>query len=268
LTGTVRLYNWLYSFDTYDKDSTGGSFGLGYPVFDYTRLSSTYLYDISNVKNVSEDASDSVKDLKGENIKSSVLTGLKYDSRNNAFLPRRGSSHGVSFEYAGLGGTIGFTKYLAETTWVMPLFGEVRGIAHAEGGYVIQNKDKTLPDYEKFYMGGIGSLRGFERDDLAPEDNKGNSVGGDKYVQFNFEVVFPLIKEVGVHGLLFFDTGNVYGEDVDVELDPASLRQSAGAGIRWLSPMGPFDIEYGYILDPKDSDHGPGQWEFTMTSSF
>jgi outer membrane protein insertion porin family len=268
LTGTVRLYNWLYSFDTYDKDSTGGSFGLGYPVFDYTRLSSTYLYDISNVKNVSEDASDSVKDLKGENIKSSVLTGLKYDSRNNAFLPRRGSSHGVSFEYAGLGGTIGFTKYLAETTWVMPLFGEVRGIAHAEGGYVIQNKDKTLPDYEKFYMGGIGSLRGFERDDLAPEDNKGNSVGGDKYVQFNFEVVFPLIKDVGVHGLLFFDTGNVYGEDVDVELDPASLRQSAGAGIRWLSPMGPFDIEYGYILDPKDSDHGPGQWEFTMTSSF
>ena len=215
-----------------------------------------------------EDASNSVKDLKGENIKSSILTGLKYDSRNNAFLPSRGSTHGISFEYAGLGGTIGFTKYLAETTWVMPLFWDVRAIAHAEGGYVVQNKDKTLPDYEKFYMGGIGSLRGFERDDLAPKDDDGNSVGGDKYVQFNFEVVFPLIKDVGVHGLVFFDTGDVYGEDVNIELDPASLRQSAGAGIRWVSPVGPLDIEYGYILDPEDSDHGPGQFEFTMTSSF
>jgi len=150
----------------------------------------------------------------------------------------------------------------------MPLFWDVRAIAHAEGGYVVQSKDKTLPDYEKFYMGGIGSLRGFKRDDLAPKDNDGNTVGGDKYVQFNFEVVFPLFKEVGIHGLVFFDTGAVYGENVNMELDPASLRQSAGAGIRWVSPVGPLDIEYGYILDQKDSDHGPGQFEFTMTSSF
>jgi len=64
------------------------------------------------------------------------------------------------------------------------------------------------------------------------------------------------------------DTGEVYGEDEKIELDPGSLRQSAGAGIRWLSPMGPLDIEYGYILDQKDSDSGTGKWEFTMTSSF
>jgi outer membrane protein insertion porin family len=117
-------------------------------------------------------------------------------------------------------------------------------------------------------MGGIGSLRGFTRDDLAPVDNKGQSVGGDKYVQFNFEVVFPLIKDVGVHGLVFFDTGRVYGESENIEFDPAGLRQSAGGGIRWVSPMGPLDLEYGYILDPEGSDHGPGQFEFSMTSSF
>jgi outer membrane protein insertion porin family len=268
LSGTVKLYKWLYSYNTYDRDSTGSSVGLSYPVFDYTRLSSTYTYDISDISNIDDDASNSVKDLKGENIKSSILTGLKYDSRNNAFLPRRGSTHGISFEYAGIGGTIGFTKYIAETAWVIPLFWEVRAIAHAEGGYVVQSKDKKLPDFEKFYMGGIGSLRGFERDDLAPTDDDGNPVGGDKYVQFNFEVVFPLFKEVGIHGLVFFDTGAVYGENVNMELDPASLRQSAGAGIRWVSPVGPLDIEYGYILDQKNSDHGPGQFEFTMTSSF
>ena len=268
LAGTVSIYNWLYDYDHYDKDSTGGSLGLSYPVFDYTRLSSTYMYDLTHVKNVTDSAPDSVKDLKGENVKSSILTGLKYESRNNVFLPRRGSSHGISFEYAGIGGTIGFTKYLTETTWVLPLFWDVRAIAHAEGGYVVQNKRKKLPDYEKFYMGGIGSLRGFERDDLAPKDKDGDSVGGNKYVQFNFEVVFPLVKDVGVHGLVFFDTGDVYGEGEKIEPDPASLRQSAGAGIRWISPVGPIDVEYGYILDPKESDHGRGKFEFTMTSSF
>lgn len=268
LTGTIRVYDWLYDYDDYEKDSIGGSVSLSYPVFDYTRLSGTYMYDISDIKDVTEDAADSIKDLAGENIKSSILTGLKYDSRNNVFLPRRGSTHGISFEYAGLGGTIGFTKYIAETAWVIPLFWDVRAIAHAEGGYVAQNKDKTLPDYEKFYMGGIGSLRGFDRDDLAPVDDEGASVGGDKYVQFNFELVFPLIKDVGVHGVLFFDTGEVYGEEEKIELDPGSLRQSAGGGIRWLSPMGPLDVEYGYILDPEDSDHGTGQFEFSMSSSF
>ena len=87
-------------------------------------------------------------------------------------------------------------------------------------------------------------------------------------VQFNFELVFPLLKDIGVHGVLFFDTGRIYKERDDIEFNPADLRQSAGGGIRWLSPMGPFDIEYGYILDQKDSDHGPGQFEFTMASSF
>jgi outer membrane protein insertion porin family len=268
LSGTLKIYDWNYDYDTYDKNSKGGSFGLSYPVFDYTRLSSTYTYDLSNITDITEDAPDSIKELKGENVKSSILTGLKYDSRNNAFLPSRGATHGISVEYAGLGGDIGFTKYLGETAYVLPLFDDVRAIAHAEGGYVVRNKDKKLPDYEKFYMGGIGSLRGFTRDDLAPVNDEGKSVGGDKYIQFNFEVVFPLIKDVGVHGVIFFDTGQVYGESQNIEFDPAGLRQSAGGGIRWVSPMGPLDLEYGYILDPKGSDHGPGQFEFSMTSSF
>jgi len=125
-----------------------------------------------------------------------------------------------------------------------------------------------LPDYEKFYLGGIGSLRGFERDDLAPTDDDGNPVGGDKYVQLNLDVLFPLFKEAGFFGVVFFDTGKVYGEHASFEANPADLRQSAGGGIRWISPVGPIDIEYGYILDQKDSDHGPGQFEFSMTSTF
>jgi outer membrane protein insertion porin family len=268
LTGTIKVYDWVYDYDDYQKDTIGGSISFGYPVFDYTRFFVSYLYDLTDIKNIDNAASDSIKDLKGKNVKSSISSNLKYDSRNRRFLATKGALNSFLFEFAGLGGDIGFTKYIAETGWYFPLVWDLVGVAHAKAGYVADIKKKKLPDYEKFYMGGIGSLRGFEREDLAPRDADGASVGGDGFVQFNFELVFPLLKDLGVHGLVFFDTGKVYKERDDIEFNPADLRQSAGGGIRWLSPMGPLDIEYGYILDQKDSDHGPGQFEFSMASSF
>jgi outer membrane protein insertion porin family len=268
LTGTAKLYSWVYEFNDYKKDSLGGSIGFGYPVFDYTRLFLSYLYDVSDIKDIDDSAAESIKELQGKNVKSAISTSLKYDSRNKRFLATRGALNSFSFEFAGLGGDIGFTKYISETGWYIPLFWEVVGVAHGKAGYVADIKTKLLPDYEKFYLGGIGSLRGFERDDLAPKDDTGASVGGDAFVQFNFELVFPIIKDVGIHGVTFFDTGRVYKNLDDIEYNPSDLRQSAGGGIRWVSPVGPIDIEYGYILDQKDSDHGPGQFEFSMASTF
>jgi outer membrane protein insertion porin family len=268
LSGTIKFYNWVYSFDDYDKDTFGGSLGFSYPVFDYTRFYASYTYDLSDIKNIDVVASDSIKELAGKNLKSSIDSSLKYDSRNKRFLATEGALNSFSFEFAGLGGDIGFTKYIAETGWYYPLVWEIVGVAHAKAGYVAQTKNYKLPDYEKFYMGGIGSLRGFEREDLAPKDDDGNSVGGAAFVQFNFELVFPILKDMGVHGLVFFDTGRIYETEDDIDFNVADLRKSAGGGIRWLSPMGPLDIEYGFILDPKDTDHGPGNFEFSMASSF
>ena len=268
LSGTIVFYNWQYDYDEYDKDSFGAGIKLSYPLLDYTRGSLGYIYDRANITNIKETAAGSIKELEGENVKSSITPMLSYDSRDNTFAPTTGSKHSVSFEFAGLGGDIGYMKYIGKTGWYLPLFWEFVLAPHAEGGYVNKTKDKKLPDYEKFYMGGIGSMRGFERDDLAPKDSDGNSIGGDKYVQFNLDLVFPLLKEQGVYGSVFFDTGKVYGDNETIELKPTDLRQSAGLGFRWMSPMGPIRLEYGYILDPEDSDHGPGNWEFSMASAF
>jgi outer membrane protein insertion porin family len=60
----------------------------------------------------------------------------------------------------------------------------------------------------------------------------------------------------------------VYGDNEKIEFNPGDLRQSAGLGFRWMSPIGPIRLEYGWILDPEDSDHGPGKWEFSMASAF
>jgi outer membrane protein insertion porin family len=140
------------------------------------------------------------------------------------------------------------------------------GFVRARGGYVSENSGGTLPDYEKFYLGGINTLRGFDWQDIHLVDEQGNIKGGNKFVQFNFEFLFPLVKDQGFVGVIFYDTGQVYdsGESVDL----GNLRESAGAGIRWFSPIGPIRVEYGYILDPVPGYGEGGQFEFAMGGAF
>jgi len=208
-----------------------------------------------------------VEDVGAEDIITKSITAeLRYDSRNRVFNPTNGSDHSIIVEYAGFDGDIGFTKYIANTGWYIPLFKDLVGFVHAKGGYVRESSEGKLPDYERFFLGGINSLRGFEWEDLAPKDEDGNEIGGDKFVQFNIELQIPLFKEAGIVGVVFFDTGDVYDNDEDIDL--GELRESAGFGFRWFSPVGPIRLEYGYILDPI-VDHGEGgQWEFTMGGAF
>ena len=99
---------------------------------------------------------------------------------------------------------------------------------------------------------------------LAGESGK---IGGDKFVQFNAEIILPLpvLHKAGMVGVLFYDTGDVFDKE---NIGVGNLRQSAGYGIRWLSPIGPIRLENGYVLDPKEGESGGGRWEFTMGAAF
>lgn len=260
------IYNWDTEYDDYDKDSTGGRLRLGYPIWEYTRLAFRYTYEITDVTNIGEGAARSIKELAGENTTNSVTTSIRYDSRDRRFNATKGSDHSFSVEYAGFGGDIGFTKYIAETGWYFPLLWKVIGFAHGRAGYVTENSEGFLPDFEKFYLGGINSMRGFEYRGIHLEDEDGAEIGGEKFVQANFELQIPVLPETGLVGILFYDTGNVYAENDDFDL--SSLRESIGYGIRWYSPVGPIRIEYGLPLDPPEGQDEGGKWEFSMGAAF
>lgn len=270
LSAGFKVYNWDYGYDTYDKKSKGGSITLGYPVYEYARVYLSYTFDDSNITSVDYDAPDAIKDMEGKNLSSSVSAALIYDSRDKVFNPTEGSNHNFSVQYAGLGGDIGFTKINLETGWFYPLFKGTVGSIHAATGYVTKNSGKKLPIYERFELGGINSLRGFEWEDLSPKklNSEGilTEIGGNKFVQFNLEFIFPFIKDAGVMGVLFFDTGDVYDNSENINL--GNLRESVGGGIRWYSPMGPMRVEYGYILDPKKDEGEGGKVEFTVGTVF
>jgi outer membrane protein insertion porin family len=266
LTAGIDQYIWSTDYDTYDRKSIGGGFKLSYPVYDYLRASVQYNYDDANITNITEYAAKSIKDLEGINITSSVTAGLTYDSRNRLFNPSEGSKHSIIVKYAGLGGNVGFTKVVADTGWYKPLPWNTVGFLHGKAGFVTRNSGGILPDYERFYLGGINSVRGYGWQGIHVLDEDGNIIGGNKFVQFNAECIFPILKKQGLVGVVFFDAGNVYNDGESVDL--STLKDSIGLGFRWYSPMGPIRLEYGYRLSSEEDESGGGRWEFSMGTAF
>jgi len=270
LSAGVDGYKMERDYDDYDRSSYGGALRFGYPLFDFTRWYVKYACDVSDITNVSEEYK-AIIDAK-KYVESSLSLSVVYDSRNRQFNPSEGSRHSITLKYAGLGGNIGYAKAIAETGWYFPLFWGTVGFLHGEGGYVEKVSGKELPDWERFYLGGINSVRGFDWRGISPvEENVNYSepipVGGNEYVQFNAEFLFPIIKESGLVGLFFYDAGNAWATDRNNAESYSGLRDSAGFGIRWFSPMGPLRLERGYILNPKPGE-GSGRWEFSMGGSF
>lgn len=265
LSAGIDIYNWEREYDNYDKDSKGGAFRLGYKIFDYTRVGFKYEYEDFTIENVDEDYTDVDP---GNYVTSSITPSITWDSRNAAFNPTRGSRHSLSVEYAGewLGGEIEFTKYLAETGWYYPLFWKFTGFLHARAGFLDDRSDEDIDiDYERFYLGGISTVRGYDWQDInASPEGETEEHGGEKMIQLNAEVTFPIIEEMKLVGVVFFDAGDVYLKDEDVRFE--DLYTSTGGGFRWYSPMGPIRIEYGRILN--GNEYSGGRWEFSVGGTF
>jgi len=265
----VDLYDWRYEYDEYTKDSTGGRLRFGFPLgLDFTTGSVMYTYDDAEISDVAETASQVLKDMVGRSVTSSLTFGISRDSRDRRWNARTGSVNSLSVEYAGgiLGGDNYFTKYTPRSAWFLPLFWDSALCVQGRWGYVEKRPGGKLPVYEKFRLGGMNTVRGFEYASISPVDPvTGDRIGGEKMMVYNVEFQFPLAKEQGVMGVLFFDAGNVFTKDEDFTF--SGIRRSAGGGIRWYSPVGPLRLEWGYNLDQKPGE-ASSNWEFTIGTPF
>ncbi len=270
LTGWINPYKYDREWDDYgyDRSSLGFQVGLSYPILPRTRLTGVYLYDVSDITITDYlEASTNIIELRGTNTTSSITTSLRYDSRDRGFNTTKGSTHLIEVEYAGLGGDFDFTKYRAETAWYWPLLWKLVGMTRAQGGYITGD---NIPDYELFYIGGINTIRGVDKDQVSPREfpNDPNSplVGGTRYTVFNFEISFPIGEEMGLYGVTFYDTGNEWQEGESVDF--GNLISTAGGGLRWLSPFGALRLEYGFVINAADTEASGGKLEFTMGTTF
>jgi len=260
LSSKSDLWNTSRDYDTYNLKSQGFSTMLGYPLWERVNGYVEYRLSINNVRDVSDDASTYIKRQAGKTTTSGVTLTLARDTTDDTFFPSTGSKNSVSTEYTGgpFLGDVSYTRYGASSAWFFPLpldtvFG-VRG----KIGYMYGNEGKEVPVYERYYVGGINSLRGLR--DVGPKDpDTGDVIGGLTMLLFNSEYIFPLVKKAGLKGLVFFDTGNTWESGYHL----GDMRKTAGLGVRWYSPIGPLRLEWGYVLDRKD-DEAASRWEFTI----
>jgi len=140
---------------------------------------------------------------------------------------------------------------------------------YAKGGY-LDDRTGGDPDidWERFYLGGIKSIRGFDNTDInCTPAGSAIEVGGEKFVQFNLEMIFPMAEEAGAYGVLFYDRGDVYTNSDSIDL--GDQFSTAGFELRWNSPMGPIRLAYGFVLDGKDvKSTGDGQFDFSIGAFF
>lgn len=260
----VDVFNWARDYPEYTRKSTGGDVRLSHPLrWKFTRIFWMYRFEHVNLNNLLPNSSPVLKEAATIHNTSATSLTLRRDSRDSLFAPTRGTDHSISIEMAGLGGQVAYVRYIAESGWYFPFRWNTVFVLHGRVGLLNRTWGK-LPAYEKYYLGGIDTIRGFKYADISPRDPKtGERIGGDKFSQLNVEFRFPIYKKLGLTGTVFFDAGNVYGADM---INPA-LRTSVGTGIRWFSPMGPLRVEWGYNLAPKPWEKH-SVWEFTMGGQF
>jgi outer membrane protein insertion porin family len=280
---------WTFAFDVYATEglytnftrrAVGGSLTWGYELnglapwwpfaakLEDLRVFATYTnerVDVSAGSNVI--ASNQFR----SGTTSALRLSLQWDKRDNRLFPSRGHFVSGSAEIAppflapeSIFGNVNlFTRYAVDARAYRPVWRGLIAKAKLTLGYIRNwDSEHRVPISERFFVGGINSVRGYRFLSISPTQdqlfNPSNpaspavpvAIGGDKQLVLNTELEFPLFQAVGVRGVLFADFGNAFPEGRFT--DPAvsySLYKSVGFGFRWQSPIGPLRFEWGVPLD-------------------
>jgi len=266
----IDLFNTQSNFFSFDSESTGAGLRFGKNLSETDWLGVGYRYSVTEVSGVSA-ANQTTFLFNGSTTTSRIGPSWIRDTRDNFLNPTQGQRHVVRFELAGgvLGGA-DFYKTTYEGTWYRPLIGKLVFAFHTEVEMAEGYGGEKLPVFERYFLGGSNSLRGFTIQQVGPKDLNGDPLGGDQSLLFNAELQYPITKEFRV--FTFYDRGNVYGQGPDIRttatsFDLIEMRESVGGGIRFLSPFGPISLAYGVKLDrvPGDSN---AEFHFSAGNAF
>lgn len=271
LFNTRRYRSFADDNQAYTEKRIGGRVKIG-PRFndDIYQLSFGYSFEHIDIYDIEQrfrcapgkDPSECIAE--GVTNMSTVSTDFAIDTRDNIWDPTRGWRNSIGLALAG--GPIGADLDL----WYLNARSIFNYTVLNPGGnypivFVLSNKfgsvqaygrTKEVPPFEKFFLGGADTIRGYERaGEIGPE------YGGDMYYVMNAELRFPLARE-GRRNMaqfaFFFDMGNSWNhfDDLDFSLgpNPNQFKAGVGVGLRFTTPSLPIRIDWGYGLN-----HGPNE---------
>jgi outer membrane protein insertion porin family len=315
-TFAFDLYNRSQGFYTYYRNADGGTLTWGHRIklTDTGLASASVQYKLEDVSITTGTggfaslgattipvAATSVANLFRGGLTSSLRPSISWDSRNNRLFPTAGFYDSLFVEYASqyTGSENKFVRVGGFVRWYKPIWGPFDFHFRLEGGVTTSTDPLGVPISERYLLGGIYDIRGYQLLSLGPKilvQQPGDvgqpltelPLGGNMQIINNNEVEFPLFKKVGISGVVFFDMGNAYNLEsrycgglqrknaaVPIQFDPCfrfdsltlGIRKSVGFGFRWISPIGPLRFEWGIPLDQQVGEE-PLDFEFTIGNFF
>ena len=265
----IEIFSNRREFEEYKRDAYGVSLTFGHQPIK-RRLFLNYGISHERIKmfDIEDPASNYIKNQEGRAIINSFIPSIRYSHLNNNIDPSKGLRSTLSAKYAGtfLGGDHDFLRLQWDTTYYHPLASKVVGMIHFRTAQLWKLGDNDLPVEERFELGGMYTVRGFDYREITSFDEDGKSYGGNKMYFGNIEFVRPVFEgNMTIRGVIFFDFGQVAKEGESIFDE--SPRLGAGAGLRFVTAMGLIRLEYGMKLDKKDGE-SPSVWEFAIGSAF
>ena len=261
----------FYNYDRYMWSRRGASLTLGHPLG----------HDIdASVSFRNEHVETSTQKLNNEEFQqyNRSTRSLRFtlgrdtrDYRTSLFDPTGGSFHTLSYEYSGglLGADNKFQKYYTDTSWFYSGWWNHVIALHGRAGYMrSKSTDSYFLFYERFFLGGVDSIRGYEDWEIYPDpDESGviNPYGGDKVLFANLEYRIPISQQLTA--ALFFDIGQVWDESVTNVFSEINMKRGLGVEARFTMLGMLVRLGWGYGLD-RISGEPAGKFHFTVGPGF
>ncbi len=250
----------------------GGSVRFGVPLSEFSTFRIGFGYERTEIGTTGETPISILDFVEEEGDTFDVFNidlGLVYDTRNRTVFATDGTSNRFSIEAATPNSDYTFYKvgYNFETYHAVTPRYTFSLSARIDNG-VGYGDFETLPFFDRFFAGGVRTLRGYRTGSLGPRDSRGNAAGGDFRTLGTAEVIFPppFVEEPGATRFsLFTDFGNVF-EDSSA-FDSEELRGSYGIAFVWLSPVGPLTFSFSNPYNERDADRIQN-FQFTIGSIF
>ena len=262
----LDVYSMYTFYGTYTENKAGTSVTFGRWFSEYTSASITPFAEQFNFKDATSDAPEFITRQLGSQVSTGVRTAISRDTRDYWMDPRTGTRNSVTVDVATpyLGGTNSFVKLTVDTMKYTPLLWDTRHAIRARFGTVEGLQGKPVPLTERFFVGGIATMRGFVFGMAGPVTPSQFILGAERELIINNDFIFPISSEAKLNGVIFFDYGKGFDTGEPLSL---SLRKTAGVEARWISPFGPLRVAYGINLSPREGER-KGVFEFSVGSLF
>ena len=220
-------------------------------------------------------ANDGVADVfqraEGEDLVSRVGLTFLRDTRETLLFTRKGNRSSLEFEYAGIGGDINYYKMEGRTAQFIPTFDAYEqslSIVARAGSVAPFGQSDSVPFYDRFYLGGPDTLRGFDYREVGPRDSdttaRDEAVGGNSYALVSFEYGFRIAEPLGL--VVFYDWGFVNENDFDFSM--SDYADNWGVGARIMLMGSPLKLDLGMPITSPEGVGGGTQFNFSFGTRF